>query len=277
MNLFWHWSINFGDILSPYLLSKFSGFPIDKIKYVPHNSPDKKFILTGSILSCDHIQNAVIFGAGFAWSNNYFTGSDIVIAGVRGHMSLGKIREYMDLEGNKNIRIDDKVVVGEPSLCLPMYTPMQKIKNKFKLGVIPHVADYVKALIYYGATPDVIVIDLRWHNGETMTQCIERVISQICMCEQTICSALHGIIVSTAYQVPTEWCKFNEGVTGGDGFKYYDYISSIGSIVQGDGYIQPVDLTTSSIDPDVLIRESRKIVNTKIDPAVIRNSRFLNM
>lgn len=263
MNLFWYDSFNFGDMLSPYLLSKIKNVPIESIHTVNHDDEKSKYIITGSILSCPQIKNACIFGAGFVYSNNYFTGHNITVKGVRGNLTLSKINYEKNLHGNSNIHTDG-AVVGEPSLLLPRY--FQPIsKPIYELGIVPHIFDYKRACSLY--EKDALVIDLRKLPNETITQCVERVITQICMCQKTVSSSLHGLIVSSAYNISTDWCKFHNGNLIGDDFKFMDFLESIGSIQEGSGYIKPKDFTTGyekQLVKDIL-GQHRNITNCKVD------------
>lgn len=266
--LFWYQSTNFGDMLSVYLLAKLFDIPFNDISFVTHDDEREKYIITGSILSVENIKNAIVFGAGFVFSNNYFTGKNIKIAGIRGNMSLKKIEQEKDLHSNENIEILTDVVVGEPSLCLPsFYDP--RPEKKYKLGIIPHLFDYQRARSLYIHNPDVLIIDLAQHPGETLQGCIESIIYQINQCESIISSSLHGLIVGMAYGIPVDWCEFNKASLIGDRFKFYDFIESVTSIMYGNGYIQPIDLTNNHYTINQLLDRHRKLKNEKIAPITI--------
>lgn len=264
MNLYWHRSINFGDMLAPYLLSKMAKVDINTINYVDHTDLQQKYIITGSILSVDHIQNAVVYGAGFVFSNNYFTGSDILIKGIRGPLSLQKVWQQYDQHGNKNIQISEDVIVGEPSLALPyFFKPETEIQ--YKLGIIPHIVDYHRALQMYEEDKDIFVIDLKQRSHETIEMCVHRVITDILRCKKTVSSSLHGLIVSIAYGKPSDWCEFSHGKLVGDRFKFYDFLSSVGSIIEGNEYLQPINITERKLPFDELYSTIRGFKNEKID------------
>jgi hypothetical protein len=46
-------------------------------------------------------------------------------------------------------------------------------------------------------------------------------------CRRIISSSLHGIIFAHAFDIPAAWVKISPRVIG-DGFKFFDYYSSIG-------------------------------------------------
>ena len=264
VNLFWHKSANFGDALSPYLLSKFCKLPINAIKYQPYDAKPLKYILTGSLLMCDGITNAIIFGAGFVDTKDTFRAFNVKIKGVRGKRTLKKILEHHEE------KIEGKVVIGEPSLCLPhFYKPhtwggIYAHPKKYKLGIIPHWVDYDRAKELYGKEKDTIIINMIQRKTESITSLIQRVIRQICQCEATISTALHGLIVSVAYNIPTDWCEFSKGRIIGDGFKYYDFLESITDIGEGSNIIKPIDITENKIELDALMKNHRKLKNEKI-------------
>lgn len=273
-NLFWHVSCNFGDALSPYILAKILEVEPDEIKFVPHDSDEKKYIFTGSLLSCDNIKNATIFGAGFVFSNNYFTANNVVIKGVRGNKTLDKIKDAQKKYGNKNVIIDENVIVGEPSLLLP-YFYFPSVVPKYKLGILPHWVDYERTVELYGNEKDVLVINLIQQPEENLIQCIERVISQMLQCEKTISSSLHGLIVSAAYSIPTDWCEFSKGKIIGDNFKFYDFLESIDYIVDNGEYIKPLDIVEEKISVSDLLKKHRQFLNVKILANKIYNSEFI--
>lgn len=191
-NLYWHRSINFGDMLSPYLLSKLKG----EINYVEANDPEHKYILTGSILSVP-MQNASVFGAGFINETDVLTGSANIIA-VRGKLTQQKVGG----------------MVGEPSMCLPyFYNP--KPHKKRLVGYTPHIMDY---------KPGQHNIDLRMGEDETIVDAVERVIYQINECGHIVSSSLHGLIVAKAYGIPYTYVHSDSLV--GDGFKFRDFFAS---------------------------------------------------
>jgi hypothetical protein len=103
---------------------------------------------------------------------------------------------------------------GDPALLLPKFFHMNEEK-KYKLGVIPHYADY----------EEVVKMDL----GKIINlfESPLEVIKSICQCEKVISSSLHGIIAAEAYGVPAGWVEFSNKVAG-NGFKFYDYYLGTG-------------------------------------------------
>jgi pyruvyltransferase len=205
LNLYWHRSINFGDMLSPYLLAKFKGVNINEINFVEPNDECEKYIITGSIISDPLIKNAIIFGAGFVNHSDEFTGINCTIKGVRGNKTFEKLGS------------PEGVVIGEPSLCLPYFFNPKPVK-KYKSGITPHICDLkeIKYIDHY--------IDLRMGEDETITETIERVIYQINECEMIYSSSLHGLIVAAAYGIPYRY-YYSPSLVG-DGFKFTDFMDT---------------------------------------------------
>lgn len=226
--VFWSKIENFGDLASPYLVSKLTGKKIlhkdfyegRKISFEKFWEALKKrdfmllinnllpwesnYVCIGSVLARGN-SHSKIWGAGFRDEKDSFYGGKVYA--VRGRYSAEKLvsmgYSYCD-------------VWGDPALLIPLvYYP--KIEKINKLGIIPHFKDYDAINSKYAGTKKII--DLR-------TGKIESVIREITSCETIISTSLHGIIVAHAYGIPAVWVE--EGDVGGDGIKYKDYFSSVG-------------------------------------------------
>lgn len=190
-------------MISPYLLTKLKGDAI----YTEPDSPEHKYVLTGSILSAP-IKNATIFGAGFVSEDEKFIGENVMIKAVRGVGTLHKLRNYIDVSN---------VLVGDPGLLLPYYYN-PKPEKKYKIGVTPHIMDYERS-----KDSNHFVIDLRM-GDETISEAVERVVYQINQCESILSSSLHGLVVAKAYGIPAEY--FHSASLVGDGFKFRDFLET---------------------------------------------------
>lgn len=200
---FWHRSANFGDCIAPYLVEKITG---KKAVYVSNEQDIEHIALIGSLLDCAPLNNTHVWGCGFAHKDSPVYPPKAIYA-VRGELSRQK---YLDAG------IECPEVYGDPALLLPrFYNPV--IEKKYRVGIIPHVVDYVSVLENYANKyPDLTIIDL--------TKPVEEVIGKILECEKTISSSLHGLIVSHAYGIPSLWAEFSNKVLG-EGFKFRDYYS----------------------------------------------------
>ncbi len=237
INLMWYRGkdyTNFGDELSPYIISriynvrivakenKAKGFLflniyrvsnlIIKLKnkirtqktslkiYTP-----KKHLSIGSIIGYSK-PNYNIWGSGIISRTDFIEGGTFYA--VRGFKTIARLKE---------LGLKAPSVVGDPALLLPLVYNT-KTEKKYKLGIIPHYIDY-KLIKNNIVNKDVLIIDFK--NCE-----IEHVIRQILSCETVISSSLHGIIVSHAYDIPALWFKFSNNLFGDD-IKFYDYFSSV--------------------------------------------------
>lgn len=208
---YWHRSVNFGDCIAPYLLKKMGHIPI----YVSNEEQIEHLALIGSLLDTAPLNNTHVWGCGFAYENSPVYEPKKIYA-VRGKLSRQK---YLDAG------IACPEVYGDPALLLPEFYYPEDIPQKYRLGIIPHVVDYVEVLKYYANKyDDTLIIDL--------SQPVETVIDQILSCEMTISSSLHGLIVSHAYGIPTIWGQFSDKVLG-EGFKFRDYYSIFDGIGWG--------------------------------------------
>lgn len=192
---------NFGDSINPVLIKLLSGKEVINV-----NNPD--YIIVGSIISWA-CKNTIIWGAGFISQSQKLSVKPKKICAVRGPLTRKKVIE----QGFKCPEI-----YGDPVLLYPMfYKP--KIDKKYSYGIIPHYIDQNnKWLLNFKNNPKIKIINIR--------DTINKVINDICSCEMIFSSALHGIIVADAYNIPSYWIKLSEKVIG-SGFKFRDYFMSV--------------------------------------------------
>lgn len=195
---------NFGDILTPYIIKKLSGY---SAVYTPAPFNRPVFIAVGSIAS--RASNmTTIWGSG-VMSLSERPSNEATYLAVRGPIT----RELILSNGGKCPEI-----YGDPGLLLPKFynkTP----RKKYKIGFIPHYVDYDQVKSWYNS-PDIKIINLLDSN-------IHNVIDQILECEMVVSSSLHGIITAVAYGVPASWVVFSDKLKG-DGSKFQDFFQSIG-------------------------------------------------
>jgi len=219
--------INFGDFVSPYLVSKLTGKRIIhknfyegyKKTYTQFKLAIKSFnfiqlvnilypfesnyLVVGSILSQGNSRSK-IWGSGFIDESQPFRGGQVFA--VRGKYSALKLQKMGFPECN---------IYGDPALLLPLiYNPL-KAKQE-GVGIVAHIIDAEKLIHEYGSTHKVI--DLRSSN-------IEGIIDEITSCEFILSTSLHGIIVAHAYGIPAIWVTNRK--LYGDGIKFKDYFSSV--------------------------------------------------
>lgn len=220
--------MNFGDALSPALVSELSSCEVVNFKG-PELMSKKTPLLERLFSSTDQEQQnketiplaktlvglgsvmaltdrySCIWGAGFLNYNEKFKGGKVYA--VRGRLTHEKL-ERDGFEGCK--------VWGDPTLLLPFW-----INNDepviHKLGIVPHWSEVEYFQSRYGGKYKVI--DVRTLN-------VEGVVKEIRQCEFILSSSLKGLIVAHAYGISALWIK--RGYIGTDDFKFHDYFSAVG-------------------------------------------------
>jgi pyruvyltransferase len=205
---FWYLSNNFGDAVNHYLVLKISGkMPV----YVEPNTPEKKVMVTGSILN-NEVNNAIVWGCGIANENDKIPLHDI--RAVRGRLLWNKLK-YLAYD-------IQKIAIGDPCLLLPLYYK-PKTKKQYNIGIIPHYIETKDFFDKINMTREqledsgILVIDV---NNQ-----IETFIQQVVSCETILSSSLHGLICADAYGIPSTYIKITDKVLG-DGFKFIDWFSN---------------------------------------------------
>lgn len=234
---------NFGDILGLYLVKKFSTKEVRRVehpsmrryKYVlPH------FLTIGSIISeCN--SNSVVWGSGIIKQDQKVRNSTFLA--VRGPRTRDRLKE-LDYVCPK--------LYGDPALLLPLFYK-KEIKKKFKVGIVPHYADYDLILPYKSRA--VNIIDLNTPN-------IEGVIDEVRSCEVILSSSLHGLIIAHAYGISAGWIKLSNRLAGDD-TKFYDYLESV--------YIYnyfPQVISPKNVEKIIENLQNEDLQNCLIDPSV---------
>lgn len=220
---------NLGDYLSPFIISKLSGLPIKYKDYYTLGKKgqmnlvldcilkkvtwkkltetlfffEKNVLGIGSIIACGN-KKSLIWGSGFMNQNEHIRGGKVFA--VRGRLTNEKIIN----EGYKGCN-----VFGDPALLLPLIVK-PALAKKNDLAIIPHWREYDYFKNKYGG--QYKVLDIR-------TTDVEHFVKELTSCKYILSSSLHGIILSHAYNIPALWIK--HGYIDTDGFKFYDYFSSV--------------------------------------------------
>jgi pyruvyltransferase len=203
-NLFYYDINNFGDALSKVLFEMVVDMPITVCDV---NCLDDYYLFLGSLIHPKFVKkNSIICGCGFISDTIILKEDPKKIISVRGKYSKNKFKK-------------NKInLIGDPALFTSELIKLS-VNKKHKIGIIPHYVDY-KEVKHSIINEDVLII-----NPETKD--VYSVISDILSCELIISSSLHGVIVAHSYNIPALWCEFSGKVIG-DGFKFFDYFSSIG-------------------------------------------------
>lgn len=220
---------NLGDYLSPFIISKLSGLPIKyKDNYILGRKGQGKIILDyilkkvtwkkltetlfffernvlgiGSIIAYGN-KKSLIWGSGFMNQNEHIRGGKILA--VRGRLTNEKIIN----DGYKGCN-----VFGDPALLLPLIVK-PTLEKKYDLAIIPHWKEYDYFQNKYGK--QYKILDIR-------TTEVDSFVKELTSCQYILSTSLHGIILSHAYGIPALWIKY--GYIETDGFKFYDYFSSV--------------------------------------------------
>lgn len=226
VNGYFYVTSNVGDAIGPWLMRAISGSPV---ALIPLESETPKVIVSGSILSLAN-SSCTVWGAGTA-KRDAAVAADATILAVRGPLS-----RICALESGAAC----PPVYGDPALLMPRYYKPHGSVKSCRVGILPHFVDQERVFQAYATEAeehpdDVLLIDV--------LRSPEHVIDEICSCERIVSSSLHGLILATAYGVPSVWVKFSNKVLG-DGTKFYDFFLSIGQ----DPYL-PIDLREAELPP----------------------------
>lgn len=246
---------NFGDILSPYIVSSLTGkrivyksgyngffncvkcvvkylllFKLKKIQSILFPW-EKNLLCIGSILSLGN-KHSIIWGSGFLSNKKNFNGGKIYA--VRGKLTNNKL---------KNMGYEGTTTFGDPAMLISLLVEPSKFKST-EIAIIPHWTETDYFLKIYGKTYKII--DLR-------TRDIKRVILEITSCHYILSTSLHGIIVSHAYGIPALWIKLH--TLHDDDFKFYDYFTSV-DIDNYKGFTNIDEILSSEQNYKLLFRQN---------------------
>lgn len=216
---------NFGDWLTPRLCEHLSG------QRVEHSEPQRADIIaTGSVLEPwfwgnDTWQSygGVVWGAGRMFGTFPMAFDVAHVAVVRGRWTLDRLQ----------CPSKETVLLGDPGLLCHML--VRQAKKRYVLGIVPHWSELQHPLVsgLAAQSPDVCIVDV--------TEPVQNVIDQTAQCEFILSSAMHGLVLADALEIPNHWLRLNTGIEDQAGmpeFKYRDYYS-----VFGMADMQPVRLT----------------------------------
>jgi hypothetical protein len=217
---------NFGDALTPWLISKITG------TYPVFSWPEdhvQKYLVVGSIIGYAN-QTTVVWGAGVLARDDEID-PDARLCAVRGPITRQRALECGAI---------CPPVYGDPALLLPRFYAPSTLDSRALVGIVPHYFDKPKLLAYWTPPSYCKIIDI-----QQRTECV---IDEIASCNYILSSSLHGLIVAHAYGIPALWVRFGNNLLG-DATKFQDYLLSVG---------QPTDdavtLEMRSFHPESLIQ-----------------------
>lgn len=237
ISAYWSFFPNFGDLITPLLLKHYGLTPVHS--FSPENA---EIVSTGSILQWMPEDFAgIILGTGLIQDETrQFPHARI--AAVRGQLTAERINAPAD------------VVLGDPGLLAPAILKKRPPKTHV-LGLIPHYIDRQHAVVRHLSechTRHMKCIDVR--------RPPELVFRDIAACEHILSSSLHGLIVADSFGIPNAWLHLSDDVLG-QGFKFYDYFSSLSvkrqpHVIHGTESL--ADLTKLTRRPPECVNERRE-------------------
>lgn len=207
----WCHAVNFGDLLTPFLIEKLFDLeilPLYKTFTTSSKIPHAFLIGCGSILNRTWLHNGYIWGSGFIAPPKKVIGIPSKIYAVRGP----KTRKILL---SADIQCPEKYC---DSAYLLSRIYKNKEEKKYKLGIIPHYVDKKHPIITKNWGEEVKIIDIQGT--------ISQVVKEVKQCENIAASSLHGVIVADTFGIPRVPIKITNNVIGGD-FKFLDYGESI--------------------------------------------------
>lgn len=190
---------NFGDELSPLLVSFASGRPVERAPL-----ERCKIVALGSILDlvldAEHCHPA-IWGSGFIRAGER-TGAGLDIHAVRGKLT--------------NRRCGSIGAIGDPAL-LSRFLGIEAT-GEHRVGLLPHYVDWELPFVQrcHDEIDGVVVIN--------PLDPPEKVLAAIAGCDVLFSSSLHGLICADSLNTPNSWIELSNNVVG-DGYKFADYYS----------------------------------------------------
>ena len=198
----WRGKPNFGDLLTPLLLSHFSDL---EVIWAP--AKDASLLCVGSVL--DQIQpewNGTVLGSGKLKSYSEVDLSNARVLGLRGPMTAHRV---------KGVRGD--FAIGDPGLLANELVPI--VEKKHRLGLVPHWSDTTLEKRPEFLRYDPIII----RPSEPPLE----VIRKIGECQKIVASSLHGIILADAFGIPRRIEMTERFAKEGGDFKFRDHCSAI--------------------------------------------------
>lgn len=203
----YYWTVkpNFGDLLTPLLLKRFTG-----LSSTLTSPAEAQLVMIGSILhQLPSNYMGVIAGCGSLLYRGYIFPSAKILA-VRGPLTFDSI-SYK--KGH--------IVLGDPGLLADELVPPQD--RIYELGVVPHWSDTALAQDPRFSIYNPKIIDV--------TKDPLQVITEIAQCKKIVSSSLHAIILADAFGIPRRIELAPDMISNpyeGGTFKWEDYSLSIG-------------------------------------------------
>ncbi len=197
----WVHAVNFGDLLSPWLVAKMTGHAVTLAsRSEPH------YIAVGSVAK--HARpSSIVWGSGsFGTEGAAELCAEADYRAVRGPLTRSRLQHF----GAKV-----PAVYGDPALLAPLYY-FPKVEITHEVGMVLRWSERKRAASEFGEGVKAISLE---------TDDIEGTIRQILSCRRIVTSSLHGLIIADAYGIPSAWVA--SGTPKGGEFKYFDYFATV--------------------------------------------------
>jgi pyruvyltransferase len=204
LKLKWPLVRNFGDLLSPFIVSRLAGVPVRWSS----QKEGGKLLAVGSILFAAN-DGDTIWGSGFLHSGDtqaVMKSTGLDVRAVRGP----RTRDIFLKMGKRCPE-----VYGDPALLLPRLIANDLTQTDL-IGLVPHF-NHFRKWRKLARLPGVRLINV---DDDPVT-----VIRQILQCRAIFSSSLHGLIVAEAYGIPARHVVFRSPLHG-ELFKFEDYFWS---------------------------------------------------
>jgi hypothetical protein len=198
---------NWGDKLNPVLIERISGRRVVHEHDVVAGWAPAVHAVIGSMLGELRGPRWVVWGSGFLRADDRLHLAPAQVRAVRGPASLA--RAGLD---------PARTAVGDPGLLAPLLFDVEA-EASGALGLVAHFRDAARGAVDELAGDGVRVIDIRGP--------LEDVLHAIRGCRAIVSSSLHGLVAADALGVPNAWITLAGGPRG-DGFKFRDYLASVG-------------------------------------------------
>ncbi|WP_295046082.1 polysaccharide pyruvyl transferase family protein [uncultured Paracoccus sp.] len=231
-NIYWSWyePRNFGDWVTPFLFEAITG---EIPRWCARSAQRRVPCIYGAGSLLRHIPVAgkvTVWGSGIISESDEFAAPRQVTA-VRGPRTAHYLRRLGYATSD---------VFGDPAILLPTFYQSDTAPVSGRCGFIPH---YMDLEFWKDKLPeDVFLIDV--------TKPVDKVIDDICSCERTISSSLHGIIVSQAYGRRSAWMT-SVNKLAGDQTKFFDYYEA--------GNVR--DAHPFNVQPGFSLRDVRQMID----------------
>ncbi|MBF0489411.1 MAG: polysaccharide pyruvyl transferase family protein [Candidatus Omnitrophica bacterium] len=206
IRLFWFSSrMNFGDLLSPLIVSVLSGKKVHEV--IPMSDSRPCLLALGSIFQFAR-NGDMIWGTGFR--DDYpVMARQLDIKAIRGPLTRKSLIK---------LGIECPEIYGDPAILLPYLFRPLVVKERFRVGIVKHYSD--KTSFEKFKNQDLIEINVQ--------QDALKVVQEICSCEVILSSSLHGLIIAESYHIPACWLgpKNDLWSKPEPGMKYHDYYLS---------------------------------------------------